>query len=310
MAVDPISNEWYNTVQGQPDRNHERQFVELTASSYEYCYANPVRFNDPSGEQPPGSRIVVGYPQGTVPSSTVQRAATPTVTIAQAPLSADELLNKTRQQYGTTLDQLARKDANLKGALDVIIKNYQLDKIAPNFKIRYDNNEERRHGAFETSGEIGELQRLNISKGDLYLALGDGLSTFVLALTHEYIHAFQKGVAHTPTIHEEREFLAQQFSVFPNASIVSREGTIDFHGVSFPEPANNMATLWSARALGYYAHARVNDEFRQMYRDDAIKLVNKFNESYNSLPENYHSNDTYKQYKEDVDKISDKYNLR
>ena len=52
LAVDPINNEWYNLSKGAPTRNQERQFVELTASSYEYCYANPVRFADPTGEQP------------------------------------------------------------------------------------------------------------------------------------------------------------------------------------------------------------------------------------------------------------------
>jgi hypothetical protein len=46
----------YNLHQGNPGRNIERQFVELTASSYEYCCANPVRFIDPSGEQPPTPR--------------------------------------------------------------------------------------------------------------------------------------------------------------------------------------------------------------------------------------------------------------
>ncbi len=52
LASDPINSEMYNLHQGNPGRNIERQFVELTASSYEYCYANPVRFTDPSGEQP------------------------------------------------------------------------------------------------------------------------------------------------------------------------------------------------------------------------------------------------------------------
>jgi len=35
---------------GQPDRNAKRQFVELTASSFEYCYDNPLKFIDSTGE--------------------------------------------------------------------------------------------------------------------------------------------------------------------------------------------------------------------------------------------------------------------
>lgn len=52
-ASEPINSEWYNANAGQPGRNNERQLIEFTASGYEYCYDNPVRFVDLSGEQVP-----------------------------------------------------------------------------------------------------------------------------------------------------------------------------------------------------------------------------------------------------------------
>ncbi|MGN6568378.1 MAG: RHS repeat-associated core domain-containing protein, partial [Flavipsychrobacter sp.] len=55
IAVDPINNETYNLSKGQPNKNIKRDYIELTASSYEYCYANPVRFSDPTGEQVPAA---------------------------------------------------------------------------------------------------------------------------------------------------------------------------------------------------------------------------------------------------------------
>jgi RHS repeat-associated protein len=52
-ATDPILQEWYNYTTGQPNRNTKRNYTEIAASSYEYCYDNPVMFNDLSGEQVP-----------------------------------------------------------------------------------------------------------------------------------------------------------------------------------------------------------------------------------------------------------------
>ena len=54
LSPDPINNENYNLDKGYGlEKNLERDFLELTASSYEYAYDNPIMYNDPSGEQPP-----------------------------------------------------------------------------------------------------------------------------------------------------------------------------------------------------------------------------------------------------------------
>ncbi len=51
-AIDPINNENYNLAKGYGlEKNLERQFLDFCASPYEYCYANPIIFTDPNGEQ-------------------------------------------------------------------------------------------------------------------------------------------------------------------------------------------------------------------------------------------------------------------
>ena len=53
-SPDPINNDWYNLEKGYGiEKNRERNYLELTASSYEYCYDNPVNYTDPTGEQVP-----------------------------------------------------------------------------------------------------------------------------------------------------------------------------------------------------------------------------------------------------------------
>lgn len=53
-AVDPINSENYNLKKGYGiEKNKKRNFLELTASTYEYCYDNPVDGTDPNGEQVP-----------------------------------------------------------------------------------------------------------------------------------------------------------------------------------------------------------------------------------------------------------------
>ncbi len=54
VSTDPINNENYNLNKGYGiEKNKERDFLELTASPYEYCYDNPVIYDDSTGEPPP-----------------------------------------------------------------------------------------------------------------------------------------------------------------------------------------------------------------------------------------------------------------
>lgn len=55
-ATEPRNSELFhflNTKENkEKDEGAEQHFIELTAASYEYCYANPTRFIDPTGEIP------------------------------------------------------------------------------------------------------------------------------------------------------------------------------------------------------------------------------------------------------------------
>ncbi|MFA6152382.1 MAG: SpvB/TcaC N-terminal domain-containing protein [Chitinophagaceae bacterium] len=52
VASDPINSEIYNWDKDNTRKNQDRDFIELSASSYEYCYDSPTRFVDLTGEQP------------------------------------------------------------------------------------------------------------------------------------------------------------------------------------------------------------------------------------------------------------------
>ena len=57
-SCDPINSENYNLQKGYGlEKNKERDFLELTASTYEYCYDNPVIFSDSLGEQVPYEQV-------------------------------------------------------------------------------------------------------------------------------------------------------------------------------------------------------------------------------------------------------------
>lgn len=53
-SPDPINSENYNLQKGYGiEKNKERDFNELCASTYEYAYDNPINYTDETGEQPP-----------------------------------------------------------------------------------------------------------------------------------------------------------------------------------------------------------------------------------------------------------------
>ncbi len=120
-ATDPIYNESYNHSKGQPGRTHDMQFEELTCSSYEYCYANPVRFTDPSGEQV----FIPAQTYGVSPTSPLQ----PTVPVPQNLDSLKNELNK--QLFLNKLDDKLldrRKEKSVEFVKGIVMKKTGLDK--------------------------------------------------------------------------------------------------------------------------------------------------------------------------------------
>ncbi|KAA5533738.1 insecticidal toxin complex protein [Taibaiella lutea] len=273
-------------------------------SPYNYSFNNPVVWNDLSGADPndpkgnsfdstgQNKKIDVSGPashvmeDGSIVIDQMDRSMKTVVskkggiTVTQdvstaAPISppsptADEILN---DAYSTFIKKMQAED--YAGAINVIIDKYNLNGIVNKnlMSILFVDNMGV-HQYLETDG-IGEgkgiSQSTQISKGDLFEAgkSKDYFKMLVVAITHEYIHGRQKAIMGMSD-HIEREFLANQFSTFPNNSILAREGTINFT-VEFPTISAGMKFTWAANAINYYS--QLPPDLQQKYKNDAIQLL-------------------------------------
>ena len=279
LTHDPINNEWYNLCKGQADKNEKRQFIELAASSYEYCYDNPVRFTDTGGEQvppeqeapvqetPSGNKMTVKEENDVKIPSTAQPPSQQSNPESN-PQSGSELLNDAFIEF-----QKKFYSQEFKKAIGVIVDKYQLAEITKLMSYGY-SPEMAESTVIETTGqeEIGYPQYTEFTHGDLKAAVANktNFSKLVLTLTHEYIHGFQRGNLGMKD-HAIREFMANQFSLFPNNSIIAREGILTFN-IQFPEKVPAAQTfIWASNAAKYYR--LMPKELQEKYKTDMSEIV-------------------------------------
>ena len=124
-------------------------------------------------------------------------------------------------------------------AMGVIISNYQLYKISPNYKL---NANERLGADFVTSGQLGlgEIQTITYNPNKMPTEEINYLANYIIGLSHEFIHVDQRSGEEIIPDHQEREFLAYTFSALPNKSILQdrMNKNKDFiWDVNFEEPS-------------------------------------------------------------------------
>ena len=290
-SVDPINNEWYNLCKGHADKNVKRQFIELAASSYEYCYDNPIRFTDTGGEQvppeqeapvqetPAGSKIKVTVENDVRIPSTAKPPSQPVPSSSNSQ-DGDERLN---EAFVAFQEKFYSQD--YKGAIKVIVDKYQLAEISKLMTAKY-SEQLGKSKELVTRGieEVGFPQFTEITHGDLKYATENitNFSELVLQVTHEYIHAFQRGNLGMKES-AVREFIANQHSLFPNSSIAAREGTLTF-SVQFPEKISPGQVLtWASNAVRYYQG--LPKELQEKYKADVNQIIKVGIAAYGKLPQ-------------------------
>lgn len=156
--------------------------------------------------------------------------------------------------------------------LNSVVREYKLENISKNYTFLIDNTIGM--GILITDGKVGEHQIIKMSTATIVNIGKNDIDVFAIAMAHEFIHVYQKS-EQKMTDHNEREFLAYHFSLFPNQSVLQERAKKDpnFDIAVFNEASIEQKKAWVIKGLNYYAKLspEMQKEHKQYY-DDMTKL--------------------------------------
>jgi RHS repeat-associated protein len=186
----------------------------------------------------------------------------------RGPKDVQQKLTDTRLQIEKVTNEEDFK--SYKNAMPIIKQQYDLGKLDPKGGTQF----QVVHGLvkyFETSqaSEPGIAHTISFGSANAEAALeGDNvlMGNFVDQIIHEYVHVFQVNTLHM-TDHDEQEFLANSFTVFPNTSVM--RSMIPNWKVELPDASGGQRIISAKAALNYYKN--LSKDLQNKYKDEFVK---------------------------------------